>query len=121
MSSQKARSGKLAAGKAHSGAARPAAQSHDEQLLDDALKDTFPASDPIAEPSPQEGFSARRMAKEVLLDEGIEMTFPASDPVSVASSITRIEKAPERVDAHFDHQNSAPDAYLKEARKVSKT
>jgi hypothetical protein len=47
------------------------------------------------------------MAKETLLDDAVEMTFPASDPVSVASSITRIEVAPEKVDASSDHQNAA--------------
>jgi hypothetical protein len=35
------------------------------------------------------------------------MTFPASDPVSIQSSITRIEVAPEKVDASTDHQNAA--------------
>jgi len=47
------------------------------------------------------------MAKEALLDDAVEMTFPASDPVSVASSITRIEVPPEKVDATSDHQNAA--------------
>lgn len=115
MAGQNAKSGKLAAGKD-----RADAKTHDEQLLDDALRDTFPASDPVAEPPQQEDVSARRKAKEALLDEGIEMTFPASDPVSVASSITRIEKAPEHVNAHLDHQNSAPDAYLEEYKKERK-
>jgi hypothetical protein len=45
-------------------------------------------------------------AKETLLDDAIEMTFPSSDPISVASSITRIEVAPEMVAARTDHQNS---------------
>lgn len=45
-------------------------------------------------------------AKETLLDDAIEMTFPSSDPISVASSITRIEKAPDMVPAQQDHQNS---------------
>jgi len=44
------------------------------------------------------------VAKEALLDDAVEMTFPASDPVSVQSSITRIEVAPEKVDASTDHQ-----------------
>jgi hypothetical protein len=46
-------------------------------------------------------------AKESLLDDAVEMTFPASDPVSVQSSITRIEVAPEKVDASSDHQGAA--------------
>jgi hypothetical protein len=43
-------------------------------------------------------------AKETLLDEAVEMTFPASDPISVDAGITRIEVAPEKVDAAMDHQ-----------------
>ena len=55
-----------------------------------------------AEAEPREA-----VAKESLLDDAVEMTFPASDPVSVQSSITRIEVAPEKVDASSDHQNAA--------------
>ena len=55
-----------------------------------------------AEAEPRES-----VAKEALLDDGVEMTFPASDPVAVASSITRIEVAPEKVDATTDHQHAA--------------
>ena len=47
------------------------------------------------------------VAKETLLDDAVEMTFPASDPVSIQSSITRIEVAPEKVDASTDHQGAA--------------
>lgn len=46
-------------------------------------------------------------AKETLLDEAVEMTFPASDPISVDSGITRIEVAPDKVDASRDHQGAA--------------
>jgi hypothetical protein len=46
-------------------------------------------------------------AKEALLDDAVEMTFPASDPLSVNSSITRIEVAPEKVEASLDHQHAA--------------
>jgi hypothetical protein len=51
-----------------------------------------------------EGASGKQQAEEELLDDGVEMTFPASDPVSVQSSITRIEVAPDKVDASRDHQ-----------------
>lgn len=44
------------------------------------------------------------VAKETLLDEAVEMTFPASDPIAVDAGITRIEVAPDKVDAHTDHQ-----------------
>ena len=48
--------------------------------------------------------STADLAKEALLDDAVEMTFPASDPISVSSGITRIDVAPEMVDAHGDHQ-----------------
>jgi hypothetical protein len=55
-------------------------------------------------------------AKESLLDDAVEMTFPASDPVSVQSSITRIEVAPDKVDATTDHQSAtAIEAHNEEA------
>jgi len=50
--------------------------------------------------------SGKEAAEEELLDDAVEMTFPASDPVSVQSSITRIEVAPDKVDAARDHQNA---------------
>jgi hypothetical protein len=52
-----------------------------------------------AESEPRES-----LAKEALMDDAVEMTFPASDPVSIDSGITRIEVAPEKVDASLDHQ-----------------
>ena len=54
----------------------------------------------------QETIPQAEQAKESLLDEAVEMTFPASDPISVDSGITRIEVAPEKVDAHTDHQHA---------------
>lgn len=47
-----------------------------------------------------------QLAKETLLDDAVEMTFPASDPISVDSGITRIEVAPDKVNAATDHQNA---------------
>ncbi|GAB2837372.1 hypothetical protein GCM10027277_00180 [Pseudoduganella ginsengisoli] len=55
----------------------------------------------------QEQPGPAEIAKEVLLDEAVEMTFPASDPISVDAGITRIEVAPEKVDASTDHQHAA--------------
>ncbi|SFM50955.1 hypothetical protein [Rugamonas rubra] len=46
------------------------------------------------------------LARETLLDEAVEMTFPASDPLSVDAGVTRIEVAPDMVDAQGDHQNA---------------
>lgn len=58
-------------------------------------------------------------AKEELLDEAVEMTFPASDPISVDSGITRIEVAPEKVDAQSDHQHAGKhEVNAKEAKKA---
>ena len=55
----------------------------------------------------QEQETPAEQARETLLDGAVEMTFPASDPISVDSGITRIEVAPEKVDAHDDHQHAA--------------
>ncbi|MDB5760258.1 MAG: hypothetical protein JWM30_3547 [Burkholderia sp.] len=94
----------------------PANESHDEKMLDHALKGTFPASDPVAELPINEKPSDKHKAEERLLDDAVEMTFPASDPVSVdPNSITRIEKAPEKVDASEDHQNRSLDTKGKSA------
>lgn len=50
--------------------------------------------------------SGKEQAEEELLDDAVEMTFPASDPLAVQSSITRIEVAPDKVDASRDHQHA---------------
>jgi hypothetical protein len=85
---------------------RPVPKTHEERTLDSALKQTFPASDPVAEMPVETAETEEEHAQEALLDDAVEMTFPASDPISVSSGITRIEKAPDTVDAHDDHQNS---------------
>ena len=59
--------------------------------------------------------SSSETAKETLLDEAVEMTFPASDPISVDAGITRIEVAPEKVEAARDHQNASAIAAHNEA------
>ena len=53
-----------------------------------------------------EGLASKAQAEETLLDDAVEMTFPASDPISVDSGITRIEVAPDMVDAGHDHQHA---------------
>ncbi|MGZ3159013.1 MAG: hypothetical protein ACXU7D_06760 [Burkholderiaceae bacterium] len=63
--------------------------------------------------------SDRDKAEESLLDDAIEMTFPSSDPISVASNITRIEVAPDMVDARTDHQNSQSIDTAKEKKTVN--
>ena len=63
-----------------------------------------------------EGASSKEQAEECLLDDAVEMTFPASDPISVDSGITRIEVAPDKVDAARDHQGAqAMEAHNEEA------
>ena len=54
----------------------------------------------------EEGMSGEERAKEELLDDAVEMTFPASDPISVDAGITRIEVAPDTVNAQTDHQRA---------------
>lgn len=49
---------------------------------------------------------SQQQIEETLLDDALEMSFPSSDPISVNSGISRIEVAPEMVDAGIDHQNS---------------
>ncbi|MNR79372.1 hypothetical protein D3C72_100790 [compost metagenome] len=69
-----------------------AAHTHEEELLDEALDQTFPASDPVAEIPADSTPSEQEQAKDVLLDEALDQTFPASDPISVTSGITRIRQ-----------------------------
>ncbi|WP_076592721.1 hypothetical protein [Herminiimonas arsenitoxidans] len=96
-----------------------ASESHsrEERQLDDALEQTFPASDPVAEMPTETAASEGEVAKETLLDIAIEMTFPASDPISVSSGITHIQKSPDSADAHFDHQNSHESEKSKKSKK----
>ncbi|RJG14935.1 hypothetical protein [Massilia cavernae] len=64
--------------------------------------------------------TAEEIAKETLLDDAVEMTFPASDPISVDAGIMRIEVAPDKVDAHFDHQAAGEvEEHTKAARGAS--
>ncbi|MCD2516404.1 hypothetical protein LQ564_08765 [Massilia sp. G4R7] len=63
-----------------------------------------------------EGMTPKQQAEEGLLDDAVEMTFPASDPISVDAGITRIEVAPDKVDASTDHQHAqAIEAHSEEA------
>lgn len=103
-----------------------------ETELDNALEGTFPASDPVAEVQPkvkkrgEKGAGAADEGTigeegEELLDDAVSMTFPASDPIAVASSITRIEKAPDMPAASEDHQNKgAVDAHTKTKREADR-
>ena len=70
----------------------PTPHTHGEELLDDALEATFPASDPVAEIAHDSEPSQQEKAKDVLLDTALDLSFPASDPISVTSGITRIRQ-----------------------------
>jgi hypothetical protein len=73
------------------------------------------AIDVLAE---EECDTSEQAAKETLLDDAVEMTFPASDPISVDAGITRIEVAPDMVDASTDHQHAkAIEATARQAAK----
>lgn len=51
-----------------------------EEQLDDALDDSFPASDPPAAVTPDSGEEKR---EDDALDDALDDSFPASDPPSV--------------------------------------
>jgi len=68
---------------------------HDEAMLDEAIEESFPASDPVAERRAMHGsqqYAAGNDAEEESLDHAIEMTFPASDPIAIPSSDERIHE-----------------------------
>jgi len=67
----------------------------------------------------EEDDSTQEKAEEALLDDAIEMTFPSSDPISVAPNITRVEVAPDKVDARTDHQNSQSIETGKEQKSIN--
>lgn len=66
-----------------------ALKKHTEALLDEAVDESFPASDPVAEMPSTHGsqqYGAGNDEEEEMLDHAIEMTFPASDPIAMQSS-----------------------------------
>lgn len=83
---------------------------HVEELLDEALEESFPASDPAEVTLPLEERGPARSAKpvaakaagkshdEALLDEALDESFPASDPVAV-SPAREVRKRPMHADA----------------------
>ena len=73
-----------------------------EEALDNALEESFPASDPDSvspdksspakAPPAEHGKTAEQKPdehKEQTLDEGVEESFPASDPVSISTKKTK--------------------------------
>lgn len=82
-----------------------------EALLDEAVDESFPASDPVAElPSTQgnQQYCAGNDEEEESLDHAIEMTFPASDPIAIPSS--------EELHHEKDLRKSKPDRATAPAR-----
>jgi hypothetical protein len=61
--------------------------SHGKSLLDEALEETFPASDPIVADLPEEiSNDPVEQHVERELDMALEMTFPASDPIAISAA-----------------------------------
>ncbi|HVK94479.1 MAG TPA: hypothetical protein VM571_07100 [Noviherbaspirillum sp.] len=75
------------------------ASEHEERLIDEALEETFPASDPVEEHSSEQTPERLRADaavyehEEGLLDEALEETFPASDPIAVYGPEQRVRSA----------------------------
>ena len=65
----------------------------EEDQLDQAVENTFPASDPVAELPASTPSSHIIDCEDALLDKALEMTFPASDPVAVATT-SKVVPAP---------------------------
>ena len=65
-----------------------------DEVLDEAVALTFPASDPIAvDVAYSRGKAAEALpTPDEVLDTGAELSFPASDPISVEVSYTRAER-----------------------------
>ncbi|MAM72318.1 hypothetical protein [Tistrella mobilis] len=82
-----------------------AARAHDDARLDEALEESFPASDPPAQTEPgnahvddtpaEDAETEAEEHEEERVDEALEETFPASDPPSHSdpnSGVTRNRK-----------------------------
>ena len=62
---------------------------HEEDKLDEAIEETFPASDPVSPDSGKDSAGKKKPSaedeEERELDDALDDTFPASDPVSISS------------------------------------
>ncbi|VVD74462.1 hypothetical protein PCA20602_00774 [Pandoraea capi] len=71
------------------GPQQPHKEDEVERDLDEALEETFPASDPVSiEIDKPRRVPASKSSVAKRLDEGLEETFPASDPVSIDTGKT---------------------------------
>lgn len=71
------------------GPQQPHEEDNVERDLDEALEETFPASDPVSiEIDKPKRPPASKTAETKRLDKGLEATFPASDPVSIDTGKT---------------------------------
>lgn len=73
--------------------AKSSGEQHQQSLLDEAVEESFPASDPPAVPADtQQAHGAEEEdCEEQLLDEAVELTFPASDPIAVSPQVHRTQ------------------------------
>ena len=91
-----------------------------EDVLDEAVALTFPASDPISvDVAYARGVDAEALPKpDEVLDDAAEMTFPASDPISVEVSYTRAERI-EKIRAKAKARRPRPSAAARGGRNRS--
>ena len=64
-------------------------------MLDEAIEQSFPASDPPAELPHAAAAAILRDSQEAMLDTAIELTFPASDPIAISLQGTRLARSVE--------------------------
>ena len=84
---------------------------HQEEALDEALKNTFPASDPVSVEQPTPPAADRHRAKTLREDEwarGAEQLF--SEPRIGQPDRTRVQMEPHQMEPHRKDQVSDPDA-----------
>lgn len=114
----------------------------DDADLDEALRGTFPASDPVSPPSHIEDEMERRRTvleedvkkkkaeldrsqethTEDLLDEALDETFPASDPVAIHAAVREAKRivARKKAKRRAAKKKPAPKTKSKSKKKIKK-
>ena len=97
-----------------------------DEVLDEAVALTFPASDPISvDVAYSRGAAAEALpSPDQVLDAADEMSFPASDPISVDVSYdraTRVQKIRARVKAKRHRRRSSSAARAGRTRSSFRT